>query len=363
MLQILLFLSAIMPVATADAEQQPLGSWEDPAAHVWRQTQTLGLSTFAKMPFQDCFSPATSHEPSYDIAVLGAPFDLGVTGRPGERSGPLGIRLGSQRLGGHNIFTGKKVLDGRTTIVDCGDADLTVLDKEVALEQLYKAHKRVSTRPGHRGGKGAIPRILALGGDHTTTLPALRSAHERWGPVSVIHFDSHLDTWDPEMIGGGVSLDAGVNHGTWLHIAHHKGFINDDSIHVGTHAPVMRLADWGNDRRCGFDSITSRDFDTKGVAGIVNDIRNRIGENYVYISVDIDVLDPAFAPGTGTPEPGGLTSRELLAVLDGLIGLNVIGADVVEVAPAYDSESGTTALAAAQVGLALLSLMVEKPVQ
>ncbi|KAI0388395.1 Ureohydrolase [Xylariaceae sp. FL0594] len=310
------------------------------------------------MLFQNCFAPGDSDEPPYDIAVLGAPFDLarGVTGRPGERSGPQGIRLGSQRLGGHNIFTGKKVLDGWATIVDCGDADLTVLDKKIALEQLYQTHKRITTKPANYVGIDVIPRILTLGGDHTTTLPALRSTHDHWGPVSVIHFDSHLDSWDPEMIG------VGVNHGTWLHIAH-EGLINSDSIHVGIHAPVMRLSDFDNDRRCGFDIITSRDFDTEGVAGIVRKIRDRIGQNYVYISVDIDVLDPAFAPGTGTPEPGGLTSRELLAVLDGLVGLNVIGADVVEVAPAYNSNSQFTALVAAQVGLSLLSLMVEKPLQ
>ncbi|KAI0142233.1 arginase [Xylariaceae sp. FL1272] len=357
LINILFILAILASLDSADVgipQQHTLGQGEDPTAPVGGK-QALGLHTFAKLPFQNCLAPDNKADDSFDIAIVGAPFDLacGVTGRPGERAGPAGIRRGSQRLGGHNIFTGKKVSDSGAKVVDCGDADLTALDKGIALDQLLHTHRIVSSHRTYSEGSRLVPRIITLGGDHTTTLPALRSTKQHWGPVSVLHFDSHLDTWSPDSIG------LGVNHGTWLHIAHSEGLIGNNSIHVGIHAPAMNLKhDLEHDHQCGFQIITSRDFDTNGTEKIIQYIRDRIGENLVYISIDIDVLDPAFAPGTGTPEPGGLSSRELLTILDGLIGMNVIGADVVEVAPAYDSNGEITVLVAAQVALSLLSLVV-----
>lgn len=155
-----------------------------------------------------------------------------------------------------------------------------------------------------------------------------------------------------------------MNHGTFLHIAHEEGLILNTSAHAGIRAPaVNKKYDWRNDKRCGFEIITARDIDKIGVAGIIDKLKSRVGENNVYISVDIDVLDPAYAPGTGTAEVGGWTTRELLSILDGLEGLKVIGADVVEVAPVYDNAGETTVLAAAEVALSLMSLMVETPVK
>jgi len=126
---------------------------------------------------------------------------------------------------------------------------------------------------------------------------------------------------------------------------------------------VNKKYDWRNDKRCGFEITTARDIDKIGVAGIIEKLKARVGESNVYISVDIDVLDPAYAPGTGTAEVGGWTTRELLSILDGLEGLKVIGADVVEVAPIYDNAGETTVLAAAEVALSLMTLMVETPVR
>ncbi|KXJ91387.1 arginase family-domain-containing protein [Microdochium bolleyi] len=364
---------SLLSAATAICFSQALAgghAWElppqKPFAHKYHETddvdiitgsQFSGLRTYANLPYINCFADAEG-EPfvggAYDIAILGAPFDTGTTGRPGTRFGPSGIRTGSQRIhpNGWNIYTGKSPLSSWAKVVDCGDVPMTYLDNSIALAQLDKAHK------------SSTPRILMLGGDHTTTLSALRSTHQRWGKVSVIHFDSHIDTWDPAVLGGGLSDYAGVNHGTFLHIAHEEGLIHNSSIHAGIRAPLIRRkGDLRNDVRCGFSIVTARDLDLHGAAGVIQRIKDRVKGSMVYISVDIDVLDPAYAPGTGTAEPGGWTTRELLTVLDGLSGLHVVGADVVEVAPAYDNNGETTVLAAAEVALSLVQLMVDEPVK
>ncbi|RMZ41033.1 agmatinase 1 [Aspergillus flavus] len=349
------------PIAAIQGSGQvPLG--EDDTVDIVTGSHFSGLTTFGHLPYVNCLVDDQAHSTPYDIAILGAPFDTGVTARPGARFGPVGIRLGSRRLQGWNIYTGVNVFESWAKLVDCGDAPLTRLDNTVALKQLDLAHKVISSRPTNSTDRGRTPRILTLGGDHTTTLSALRSTYDKWGPVSVIHFDSHLDTWDPKVLGGGVSHYAGVNHGTFLHIAHEEGLIRNTSLHVGIRAPVIRpKGDIRNDIRCGFEIIKARDLDRVGINGIVDQIKARVGDSKVYISVDIDVLDPAYAPATGTAEPGGFTTRELLSILDALHGLPVIGADVVEVAPIYDTTAETTTLAAAEVAHSLLYLMVETP--
>ncbi|KAG2415976.1 hypothetical protein HFD88_007168 [Aspergillus terreus] len=350
------------PIAAVQGSSQLPLSHDDPV-DITTNSQYNGLTTFAHLPYVNCFVDEESDSTPYDIAFLGAPFDTAVTARPGARFGPGGIRLGSRRLGGWSVYTGENVFASWAKLVDCGDAPLTWLDNTVALKQLDLAHKVVSSRRTNDTRAGKTPRIIALGGDHTTTLSALRSTYDHWGPVSVIHFDSHIDTWDPKVIGGGISYYAGVNHGTFLHLAHEEGLIRNTSIHVGIRAPVVRpKGDIRNDLRCGFEIIKARDLDRLGVSGVVEQIKERVGNSKVYISVDIDVLDPAYAPATGTAEPGGFTTRELLSILDALRGLPVIGADVVEVSPIYDTSAETTTLAAAEVAHSLLALMVAVPV-
>ncbi|KAF6811798.1 arginase family protein [Colletotrichum sojae] len=325
-----------------------------------------GLSTFANLPFVDCFSDEAVRGQNYDIAVFGAPHDTTTTGRPGARFGPPAIRTGSQRKapGEWSIYTARNPLQSWATVVDCGDARLTWLDNTVSLKRLDKAHETLSGWPAANSSVSATPRILTLGGDHTTTLSALRSTYKRWGPVSVIHFDSHIDTWDPAVLGGGISDYAGLNHGTFLHIAHEEHLILNTSIHAGIRAPLIRRkGDLRNDVRCGFEIVTARDLDKLGANGVISKLKERVGNSKVYISVDIDVLDPAYAPATGTSEPGGWSTRELLTILDGLEGLPVVGADVVEVAPAYDNNGETTVLAAAEIAYSLIDLMVVTPVQ
>ncbi|QIX01557.1 hypothetical protein AMS68_007074 [Peltaster fructicola] len=307
-----------------------------------------GMTTYANTPYVHCLSN-DSHIEVYDIAILGAPFDTAVTARPGARFGPTGIRLGSRRIhpDGASVYTGKNAFN-TYKVVDCGDAPLTFLDNTIALKQLDKAHRIVSSRKTKTAELSA-PRIVALGGDHTTTLSALRSTFLHFGAVSVIHFDSHIDTWDPSVLGGGISDYAGVNHGTFLHIAHEEGLLLNSSIHAGIRAPVIDPKyDLRHDKACGFSIIKARDLDRIGASGVIEILKERVKGTRVYISVDIDVLDPAYAPATGTAEVGGWTTRELLTILDGLSGLELVGADVVEVAPVYDNAGETTGLAAAE---------------
>lgn len=302
------------------------------------QAQWAGLTTYANLPYVHCLANGTTYASGaeiekYDIAILGAPFDTGVTARPGARFGPNGIRQGSRRIApqfAYNVYTGKNAFLQGLKVIDCGDAPLTFLDNTIALKQLDKAHRVVSARQAKHNDY-SVPRIITLGGDHTTTLSALRSTHDHWGAVSVIHFDSHLDTWDPDVLGGGMSHYAGVNHGTFLHIAHEEGLLLNSSIHAGIRAPVSnKKYDLKNDKACGFDIVRAGDIDRLGMQGVIEKLKQRTNGTSVYISVDIDVLDPSFAPATGTAEPGGWTTRELLTILDGLSGMQVIGADVGE---------------------------------
>ena len=290
-----------------------------------------GLVTYASLPYVHCLGGDGEAVEPYDIAVVGAPFDTAVTARPGARFGPNGIRQGSRRISSqfsYSVYTGQNVFKKGFKVVDCGDAPLTFLDNTVALKQLDKTHKIISARKSNHS-EYPVPRVITLGGDHTTTLPALRSTYDHWGAVSVIHFDSHLDTWDPEVLGGGLSHYAGVNHGTFLHIAHEEGLILNSSIHAGIRAPVSNPKyDLKHDKACGFSIITARQLDKIGTQGVIDMLMERTTGTKVYISVDIDVLDPAYAPATGTAEVGGFTTRELLTILDGLTGMEVIGADV-----------------------------------
>ncbi|KAM0808312.1 putative Arginase [Seiridium cardinale] len=369
------FASCFLPISSAwqfppppsfDAKQRPIYFHDD--VDIISGSQFSGLKTYANLPYMNCFSEEEAKDNPYDIAVVGAPFDTAVTGRPGARYGPTGIRVGSQRISpdaAWSVYTvGKNPLKSWATIKDCGDVPLTWLDNTYALKQLDKAHSVVSGRKAANLSHSVTPRTLTLGGDHTTTLSALRSVNDRWGKVAVVHFDSHIDTWDPAVLGGGISDYAGLNHGTFLHIAHEEGLITNTSLHAGIRAPLARRkGDMRNDVRCGFHTITARDLDRLGTMGVISRIKERVGEANVYVSVDIDVLDPAFAPATGTAEPGGWSTRELLTILDGLGGLRVVGADVVEVAPVYDNAGETTVLAAAEVAFSLLGLMVDRPVQ
>jgi agmatinase len=178
--------------------------------------------------------------------------------------------------------------------------------------------------------------------------------HRDHGPIAVLHFDAHLDTWD-------TYFGAPFTHGTPFRRAGEEGLLDPEHcLHVGIRGPLYSSEDLSDDSVLGFQVIGSDDYQLDGLAAVIERMRARLGDTPVYVSVDIDVLDPAHAPGTGTPEAGGMTSRELLHSLRGLVGANIVGADIVEVAPAYD-HAEITGIAAAHVAYELLSVLASKP--
>jgi agmatinase len=331
------------------------------SAVLYRGGEFAGLNSFAHLPIGNCYDPSKFKDEKFDIAVVGSPFDSGVSYRPGTRFGPRGIRTASQRLAGHtfSVYDGVDPYGGWAKLVDCMDPPITPLDNRIALDQMYRTQRAIAKHSTSENNKYDVPKIFTLGGDHTITLPSLRAAYENWGQMAVIHIDSHLDTWHPEFFGGNITEYQSINHGTYLHWAHEKGLLASDAcIHAAIRGPYPGKKDVKHDIECGFDRILARDIDTIGAEAIIKKIKQRVGDWPVYITVDVDSMDPAFAPASGTVEPGGWTSRELLTVLDGLAGLKVIGGDVVEVSPPYDTNAEITSLAAAQVADSIIALMV-----
>jgi len=295
-----------------------------------------GIATFARLPRLDEVDRA-------DVAVVGVPFDSGVSYRPGARFGPAHVREASRLLRPYN--PAQDVFPfGAQQVADAGDLVANPFDIATAVAEI---------EAGARDLRGRADRLVVIGGDHTIALPLLRAVHAEHGPVAVLHFDAHLDTWD-------TYFGAPTTHGTPFRRASEEGLIDlTASMHVGIRGPLYDKTDLADDERLGFAIVTSEYVEEHGVAAAVERIRARVGSAPLYISIDIDVLDPAHAPGTGTPEAGGLTSRELLRMLRALADLRIVGADVVEVAPAYD-HAQMTAVAASHVVYELLSAMAPR---
>jgi agmatinase len=292
-----------------------------------------GPETFARLPRLADLSGAA-------VAILGVPFDSGVSYRPGARFGPGAVRAASKLLRPYH-----PALDvhpwGTQQVSDAGDLAVNPFNIEEAVGAIESGAGEVLERAG---------KLVAIGGDHTIALPLLRATHARRGSCALVHFDAHLDTWD-------TYFGASYTHGTPFRRAAEEGLLDlDHSMHVGIRGPLYAASDLADDAALGYAIVSTADLSADGVPAALERIRRRVGESPLYVSVDIDVLDPAHAPGTGTPEPGGLTTRELQELLRGLAGLEIAGADVVEVAPAYD-HAEITALAAAQVAYELLALL------
>ncbi|KAH8925554.1 Arginase/deacetylase [Atractiella rhizophila] len=328
-----------------------------PSLHqgLYEQDVYFGIRTFARTYPEKCLVDSSI---TFDVAFLGAPFDTTTSYRPGARFGPGGIRQGSQRIGGFNrLLQVNPFIELK--IVDCGDVRMSLFDNTQALQSLEEAYTEIVMGRevfNQTGDSIALdgkhhPRIIALGGDHTITLPILRSLHQAYGKISVIHFDSHLDTAHP--------IGLPITHGSYFWFAYQEGLLTNTSIHAGIRSPMGPQKD-DTDHSVGFISIIADEIEDIGTSGVIERIIERVGDGPVYLSLDIDVLDPAFAPATGTPEIGGWTTREIKRILHGLKDLNIVGADVVEVAPAYDDQAEITQIAAANIAYEMLSMFALK---
>ncbi|NJP68878.1 agmatinase [Streptomyces spiramenti] len=301
-----------------------------------RVPRYAGPATFARLPRLDEVGRA-------DIAVVGVPFDSGVSYRPGARFGGNAIREASRLLRPYNPAQDASPF-ALAQVADAGDIAVNPFSIEEAVETVEAA-------AGDLMASGT--RLVTLGGDHTVALPLLRAAARRHGPVALLHFDAHLDTWD-------TYFGAEYTHGTPFRRAVEEGILDTSALsHVGIRGPLYGRKDLDDDEKMGFGIVTSADVMRRGVDEVADQLRARIGDRPLYVSIDIDCLDPAHAPGTGTPEAGGMTSRELLEILRGLASCNLVGADVVEVAPAYD-HAEITAVAASHTAYELTTLMARR---
>ena len=298
-----------------------------------------GPSTFARLPelrdVEEC-----------DVAIIGVPFDAGTSYRPGARFGPQSVRQASRQLR-TNYHPNYDVEPFKVQqVADAGDIACNPFDIDEAIKQIEKGSTELLQKVGS---------IVTIGGDHTIALPLLRSINKKvGGPVALVHFDAHLDTWD-------TYFGAPYTHGTPFRRAREeKLFLDDASMHIGIRGPLYSTNDLKNDRELGFKTIHCDEFQANTIDQIVKRIKDRIGNNPLYISIDIDVLDPAHAPGTGTPEVAGMTTREILNVLRGLAGSQLVSADVVEVAPAYD-HAELTSTAAATIVYELINIIARNP--
>jgi agmatinase len=297
-----------------------------------------GPSTFARIP-------ELRDVDSCDVAIIGVPFDAGTSYRPGARFGPQAVRQASRQLR-TNYHPNYDVEPFKVQqVADAGDITCNPFNIDEAIKQIEDGATDLLNKVGS---------IVTIGGDHTIALPLLRAVNKKCGqPVALVHFDAHLDTWD-------TYFGAPYTHGTPFRRAREEGlFLDDASMHVGIRGPLYSRDDLKEDEDLGFKIIHCDDFQTQSINQIVKRIRDRVGDNPLYLSIDIDVLDPAHAPGTGTPEIAGMTSREMLNVLRGLSGMNLVSADVVEVAPAYD-HAELTSTAAATIVYELINILANR---
>jgi agmatinase/guanidinopropionase len=266
-----------------------------------------------------------------DVAIVGVPFDSGTSYRSGTRFGPRKIREASLLLWGYNQVL-KVAPTDQLRIVDYGDVDVIPVDIRATMQAITREVDAILEKD---------VTVAALGGDHSITLPLLRAHAKKFGPLAVIHFDSHPDTWDFEYPSQPYS------HGTPFRRALEEELIDPDAyIQVGIRGSTSGPEDLEQARQKGAQVITIQDAHVMGMKAVIQTIHEAVSGHPVYLSLDIDAVDPAYAPGTGTPEVGGFSSFQILQLLRGLNGLDLVGFDLVEVCPAYDHGEITSILAA-----------------
>ena len=296
-----------------------------------------GPQTFMRLPQVDSAK-------GLNVGFIGVPMDIGTSWRSGTRMGPKQIREQSAMIRPYNIQTGAAPFDA----LECGDLGdvaintFSLSDTIRLITEVYDAHLKHDFTP------------MSLGGDHSMTLPILRSIAKKHGPVALVHVDAHADVND-EMFGERET------HGTVFRRAYEEGLIVPEKVfQIGLRGTGYTADDFTEAAVWGFNQHLAHELWHKSLTPLAADIKAKIGNHKTYISYDIDSLDPSFAPGTGTPEIGGLTTMQAMELIRGLRGLNIVGCDMVEVSPPYDT-SGNTALTAANLMFELLSILPNVP--
>ncbi|KAK3589687.1 hypothetical protein CHS0354_015194 [Potamilus streckersoni] len=292
-----------------------------------------GLASMMRLPVQ-------STAEGLDACFVGIPLDIGTSNRSGARMGPRQIRTESCMIRKNNIATGACPFES-IQVADVGDINLNTYNLPKAVEDIRKG---ILTIVRHNC------KPLVLGGDHTMTYPILQAIKEKHGPVGLVHVDAHADCHD-EMLGEKIA------HGTPFRRAFEEGCLDGARvIQIGLRGPCYSLQDYDWGKKQGFRIVPVEECWHKSLTPLMEEVRKMMGDKPVYISFDIDALDPAYAPGTGTPEIGGLTTIQGLEIIRGCRGLNIVGGDVVEVSPPYDP-TGTTALTAANLLFEMLCVL------
>lgn len=292
------------------------------------------LQTFMRVP-------ASKDLGSADVAIIGFPFDTGATWRVGARFGPAAIRQATAGLRPYHPTWRLAPLE-HLKVVDYGDV-------QVVPGYTSETVDRASAELKDALVPTCVP--IFLGGDHTVSFPELRAVAHHHGPVALVHFDAHTDTWDQQW-------GQPIGHGTPFWNALQEGLIDPGaSIQLGLRGSLSVDGDWERPQRLGFEVVTMAEVDPFDADALAGRIRRRVGDRPVFLSFDIDALDPAYAPATGTPEVGGFTTREVIAVLRRLAGLRFVGFDLVEVLPQLDAPAQITAVAAANIVYEFLGLL------
>jgi agmatinase len=271
-----------------------------------------------------------------DVAVAGIPLDTATTNRPGARFGPRAIRAATPGISWERPWPWDFDPFDRLAVVDYGDCEFDYGQPETIVPCIGKYIGKILEA-------GAAS--LVLGGDHFVTYPVLKAYANHHGPLSLVHFDAHSDTWGEKQ--------QRLDHGTMFYHAVREGLVRDSrSVQIG-----LRTT---NDEPMGFNILDSRWVHANGPEAVAAEVRRIVGDNKVYLTFDIDCLDPSYAPGTGTPVCGGLSTHQALEIVRGIAGINLVGMDVVEVAPAYDVGE-ITALAGASLAAEFLCLYAANP--
>jgi agmatinase/guanidinopropionase len=293
----------------------------------------MGIPSFMRLP-------VSRELAGVDVAILGVPFDSGTSNRTGTRFGPRKIREASLMIWGHNSTLNITPLKN-LKVVDYGDVSIIPTSIQHTMDAIMNMAAEIIET-------GTT--LITLGGDHSIALPLLRAHAKKHGPVSLVHVDAHIDTWESEFEAVPYS------HGTPFRHALKEELIREgEYMQIGIRGPVSGENDYADAAALGARTITIHEAMEKGIPEILREVHQRM-KGPVYVTVDIDSADPAFAPGTGTPEVGGLTSYQLLQIVRGLRGLNLVGFDLVEVSPPFD-HGDITSILASNIVFEYLSLL------